>query len=134
MAADCTAQYVDTWEASIFVGSRAGYEGEGFGVNRVLAAIAAYQKIAPESVNGTVHVSEGWYVFKNYVEFGWKIGLINYPRFPNGEQNLRDFAIALGRHLLVELSQNRVGIVMPRETVLLTSPNAEEHPLPRGEL
>ena len=52
-------------------------------------------------------------------EPGAAIGLINYPRFPSDEQEIRATAIRLASMLLRELSQLKVSIVFPDETVML---------------
>lgn len=113
-----------TWEARIYVGSREGYDGAVFDRSRVEAAIAGYQTTAPEQHRGCVRITPTRFQFDKYTEDGWEIGLMDYPRFPVGPENMKVFADNLARHLLVELKQNGVGLVMPHVTMMFRAADA----------
>lgn len=61
------------------------------------------------------------YIFKGGSEDGARIGIIQYPRFPKEELDLRDQAVCLARDLIVSLSQLSASIVMPDETIWIYS-------------
>jgi hypothetical protein len=55
---------------------------------------------------------EGW-------EDGYIVGLINYPRFPKDQEDIRKYAFTLAKLLKDKLEQKRVSIVFPDKTVML---------------
>ena len=57
------------------------------------------------------------YIYTGGEESGFRIGLINYPRFPSTEESLSDRASSLADILLTRLCQHSYSIVGPRETV-----------------
>lgn len=119
---------VDTWEAKIYVGQREGYDGPFITEQRVSDAIASYQRAAPESERGCVRITQTRYQFIDYVELGWEIGLLQYPRFPLDNVSRAKFAKNLAIHLLNELNQNRVGVVSGINTYLYSQDDAQESP------
>lgn len=64
-----------------------------------------------------VHVMPCTYVHKDGIEAGVKVGLINYPRFPEDEMALWTKARELGKRLLVRLGQESFSITDAAETV-----------------
>jgi hypothetical protein len=56
----------------------------------------------------------------NYEEDGWEIAAINYPRVCASIEEIDEFMLILGRRLLTEFWQHRVGIVNPKEIIMLT--------------
>ncbi len=64
------------------------------------------------------------FIYTRGEEAGVKVGLVNYPRFPNTPEALSTTARRLAEHLLTALFQWSVLIVGPAETVWLTSREA----------
>lgn len=60
------------------------------------------------------------FIYTGGEEAGFRIGLINYPRFPTTEERLKETATALATSLLYSLYQHSYSIVGPRETVWFT--------------
>ena len=63
-----------------------------------------------------VHVEPVDFIYTGGEEFGFKIGIINYPRFPADESALRDTATALAKRLMERLCQHSFSIAGPAET------------------
>lgn len=56
------------------------------------------------------------FVYTGGEESGFRIGLINYPRFPSTEEAIRDHARNLALTLMRELFQHSFSIVGPTQT------------------
>lgn len=56
------------------------------------------------------------FIYTGGEESGFRIGLINYPRFPNTEESLHQRACALADMLMKRLCQHSYSIAGPRET------------------
>lgn len=56
------------------------------------------------------------FIYTGGEESGFRVGLINYPRFPTTEEALHDRAYLLADDLLQRLCQHSYSIVGPRET------------------
>lgn len=67
-----------------------------------------------------VHIHEADYIYTGGEEAGFKVGLINYPRFPQSEPELMARARLLTIMLLDWLHQHSASIVGPTETVWLS--------------
>lgn len=119
---------VPTWESRIYLGSRERYDGPLLDRSRIIQTIELYQKSADEEMQVSVRITPTTYIFQDYVEDGWEVGIINYPRFPRTESRLTQFTISLGSFLLNHLKQNRISLVMPNRTILLESEDAQENP------
>jgi len=74
-----------------------------------------YKTIIPIRLSSTTFVSG-----TNYEEDGWEIAAINYPRVYASIEEIDEFMLILGRRLLTEFWQHRVGIVNPKEIIMLT--------------
>lgn len=59
------------------------------------------------------------FIYKNGNEDGCVVGIINYPRFPETEQSLKEKAIYIGNYLLDYLNQQKISIVCTDETIML---------------
>ena len=73
-----------------------------------------------DEVGLCVTITPTEFVYTNGNENGCIVGLINYPRFPNTELNIRETAIKLGTKLLFLFNQKRLSIEFPDETVMLS--------------
>lgn len=60
------------------------------------------------------------YIYTGGQETGFRVGLINYPRFPATEELLLETATGLAHFLLARLCQHSFSIVGPRETLWFT--------------
>lgn len=56
------------------------------------------------------------YIYTGGEEAGFRIGLINYPRFPTTEEALGEKAVTLAKDLMHRLCQQSFSIVGPRTT------------------
>ena len=56
------------------------------------------------------------FIYTGGEESGFRVGLINYPRFPSDETTLRAKAAALADQLMNRLYQHSYSIIGPRET------------------
>lgn len=56
------------------------------------------------------------FIYTGGEEAGFRVGLINYPRFPATEELLRQRAVDLADRLMKQLCQHSYSIVGPRET------------------
>lgn len=74
-----------------------------------------YKIIIPLRLTRTKFVSGS-----SYEEAGWEIAAINYPRVGATIEEIDEFMLILGRRLLTEFLQHRVGIVNPKEIIMLT--------------
>ena len=110
-----------TYEIKIYCGLRQGYSKELpiYDLEDVSDVCQAYC----DEKGFCVTVSPTEFIYKDGFEPGAVIGIINYPRFPNTIDELRARALELGKILLKEMDQERLSIVMPRETIMLERKN-----------
>jgi hypothetical protein len=119
-------------EARIYVGAREGYDGPEVTWERLSRAVADYQGSACASERGCVRVLPAMFHFRDYMEGGYEVGIVDYPRFPIAE-GVERFARKLAEHLLLTLNQNRVGYALTdpvwgNKFVLLEREGAQENP------
>lgn len=57
------------------------------------------------------------FIYTGGAEFGVRVGLINYPRFPSSAEQLMETALALAERLKVGLCQHSFSVAGPAETV-----------------
>ena len=74
-----------------------------------------YKMIIPVRVTKTTFFSGS-----NYKEDGFEIAAINYPRVSATIEEIDEFMLILARRLLTRFWQHRVGIVNPKEIIMLT--------------
>ena len=69
------------------------------------------------------------YIYTGGEEAGFRVGLINYPRFPSTEAEILEKATTLAYRLMCHLCQHSYSIVGPRETVWFSRrpENSPEH-------
>jgi hypothetical protein len=106
---------VPTYTATIYAGLRPGY----FGRPRCFAAAVRIARIYADEVGLCVTVTRTTFVYTEGDEPGVIVGLINYPRFPSEPVDIRAHALALAERLQRGLSQHRVSVVLPNETVMV---------------
>lgn len=106
-----------TYWANIFVGFRSGYELR-YDVGKARErAEELIQAVANEGLCITITPTEFYY--KGGSERGIIVGLINYPRFPESPEQIKERALSLAVKLKDGLKQNRVSVMFPDETVML---------------
>ena len=113
------------YEARIYIGSRARYNGPLFTFSELRAAISKYQHEGGLNACNPVRITPTTYVWDDYMEEGWEIAVIDYPRQSKSHIVLRDFTFNLAAYLLERFHQNRMSIVFPDEIVMLESDEAE---------
>ena len=74
-----------------------------------------YKMVIPLRVTKTTFLSG-----LNYKENGFEIAAINYPRVSASIEEIDEFMLLLARKLLTKFWQHRVGIVNPKEIIMLT--------------
>lgn len=72
-----------------------------------------------DKVGLCVTVTATKFVYKNGMEDGAIVGLINYPRFPKEPHEIKEQALELAGILLEKMEQYKVTIVFPDETVMI---------------
>jgi hypothetical protein len=123
---------VETFTATIYVGHRVGRTGQSFISFSIEHTKAIVQKYVDE-VGLCVTVTPTTFVYTNDQEGGAIVGLINYPRFPSEPETIKGHALALAERLREGLSQWKVSVVMPQETIMLDGePEVDSLPNEKG--
>jgi hypothetical protein len=113
---------VPTFTATVYAGLRVGAD-----LLSVSAAEAIVQqfvddvKNTPDVPGGCVTVTQTTYIYGGGSEPGVAVGFINYPRVPSDPIAIRARAERLASLLLAGLGQQRVTVVFPDETVMLSA-------------
>jgi len=107
-----TSEIVQTYQATIFVGLREGYDGPIHNVSEVEKLCCDYCT----EVGLCVTVTPTRFCYKNGDEAGAIIGLINYPRFPSDPATIDAHAKSIAKRCLEAFGQNRVGYIAGGET------------------
>ena len=108
---------VDSFNIQIWVGLRIGYTSEIYTIDDV-------RRICDEFCNEVkqcVTITPTEYRYVDGSEDGVMIGFINYPRFPATPMAITDRALVLAHKLMIGLKQNRVSVVTPQTTYMLTN-------------
>lgn len=111
----------DYAECRLYIGSVKGYNGPPFSEAQLIRVVQDFQR-GWEELNGYTHVvrfSKCMFVCMSYIENGWELSVINYPRRPNKPFEIMKFVKELQEHLMIEFGQNRI-------TVMYDVPGAEE--------
>lgn len=123
-----------TYQVTIYIGSARGYDGPRFSDHDLITAIGDFQKQNEQTpLTGaadlvSVTVTPTTYVVRDYVEDGWAIGAIQYPRFPKEEQAILNYMRAMAGYLLSRFDQNRLSLVAPDMTHTIEKEDAESGP------
>lgn len=104
-----------TYTANIYVGVRASYGVLYYTIAEVKEVCQKYV----DKMGLCVTVTPTSFVYTGGNEPGAIVGLINYPRFPKEESEIKETAIELATILKEKLSQNRVTIVCTDETIMI---------------
>lgn len=106
---------VNTFQATICLGLREGYDGAEH-------SVAEVEEICQEFCNNNkvaVTVTPTKYIYVGGHEKGCFIGFINYPRFPEDKEAIRDKAIELARILRKHFNQFRVSVMCSDKIFLI---------------
>jgi hypothetical protein len=102
------------YEYKIHLGSKRGYNGPPFSETYLLRVVGDFQADWDKKNGWTVpfRVSRCTFLVMDYVEAGFELAAINYPRFPRTTEQLESFCSALQEFLLLELGQNRITLTV----------------------
>lgn len=110
-----TTTSVPTFTATIYVGCREQYTPE---IRSIEKAYEVIQELANQG-GLCVSVTPTRFIYKNGSEPGFAVGLINYPRFPETNEALREKALSIADLLRRTFYQFKVSVVFPDETVMV---------------
>lgn len=106
---------VDTTQYKIFCGLKEGYEGVEHSMQEAYDICQRYCDKHPFGVE----VSPTKFIYHKGCENGAVISIINYPRFPKTDYELRQIACELAFILMTEFKQERISIVGSDSTLML---------------
>ncbi len=106
---------VYTYTANIYVGLRHGYSDTLSSVDDVRHWLQNYCN----KVKLGVTLTPTEFIYVNGGEPGVIIGLIQYPRFSEPTECIKNKALEIARGLLDLCQQERISIVFPKETIML---------------
>ena len=115
-------------QVSLYIGSKEGYSGQKFSEDDLIQELGVFQANVSQDELCSLRVTPTKFVVKDYIEDGWEVTAINYPRFPKSSEVIYRFMRNLGEHLLKRFKQNRISIVLPKadRIWMLESEEAEE--------
>ena len=108
---------VPTFTATIYLGTKYHYTGEEVPPNTVYDFI---QKWVDE-IGMCVTVDKTFFQYTKGQEHGFRIGFINYPRFPSTPEKIKEHALDLAEKLIIFCKQYRVTIVCTDETIMISN-------------
>lgn len=108
---------VPTFTATIYVGFKDRESGRLVDDEYVESLVQSYV----DSVGLCASYTKTKFIYTNGSEPGCVIGLINYPRFPSTPEAIKQHALKLAEILLFACLQFKVSVVMPQETIMLSS-------------
>jgi len=103
------------------MGLERGYSRELISKSDVISWLQGWQArlLKKKKVGLSVCISECDIVFSGQVEPHLKMNMINYPRFPMREEDLKDAIELIVRDLMEAFNQNRIVIEYLDETIML---------------
>jgi hypothetical protein len=111
---------VPTYTATIYCGLKQGYDGP-------VAPLSVIQEECQEYVDHVglaVTITPTEFRYTHGHEPGVIIGLINYPRFPSTPRDIKQRAVELALHLMMNAGQHRVTVLCSDETIMLEQEDA----------
>jgi len=105
----------ETFTANIYLGLKAGYDGEETSVDVVRRWLEVYCN----EVKLGVTLTKTEFIYVDGGEPGVIVGLINYPRFPKPVSEIKTTALVIAQGLLNLCSQERVSVVFSDITVMV---------------
>ena len=112
---------VKTFTARFTLGLKAGYTDELHSPSDVREALtASQQQIKAQTGLGlSAQLTSCEIVFLGQVEPSVEISLLQYPKFPAVDHQLKKAIIQLASLMMEKLEQNRAVIVFPDETIMI---------------
>jgi hypothetical protein len=107
----------ETYTAFIYVGFRERDSGIG---HTLIEAESICQEFC-DKIGLCVTVTPTKFIYTNGREDGCVIGFINYPRFPDKPEHIKDLAVSLGKIFLDRFKQYKVSIVCSNKTYMIES-------------
>ena len=108
---------IKTFEAKIYIGSINNETGQYCTEGRLENLVSEYVN----EVKWCVTITKTKFIYVDGDESGWIIGIIQYPRFPEDEEKLKEKTLQLASILLNRCYQKRCSIIFPDETIMLES-------------
>jgi len=106
-----------TYQVNLFLGSINEETKEAFFKRDLYWEIGLFQDSQKEWT--PVRVTPTTFVCgTKYIETGWEITVINYPRVSSGTKQIDDFIKGLAIHLLENFKQNRITTTSPNKTIM----------------
>lgn len=111
-----------TFTATIHIGLKNMLTGKEYNYDRAEKYLYSAVSTMPEGHPlGCISVTKTMFVYRTGKEAGMSIGIINYPRFPNNEEEIREQALWLANTFMHKFNQCRATVVFSDETVLLSN-------------
>ena len=107
---------VPSFNIQIWVGLRVQYSDELYTIKDVEDLVDGFVN----EIKDCVTITPTQFRYVDGHEPGVIVGYINYPRFPQPEEELKRRAIELAELLMCGLGQNRVSITTPKATIMLS--------------
>ena len=111
-----------SYNVQIWVGLKKTYSEGGC---QDLSIVKSICKRHADKVGDCVTVTPTDFIYTNGNEKGAVIGFIQYPRFPRDEDVIKNNAVKLANELMIALTQYRVTITTPYESIMLENENIE---------
>jgi len=108
---------VNTYTATIYV----GLKNRDTGVIHDIGLIEGICQKYCDEIGLCVTVTPTKFIYKDGNEPGAAIGLINYPRFPDEPENIKDKALNLAKLLMIACQQYKVSVLFPDKTEMLSN-------------
>jgi len=108
-----------TFTADIYVGMIPGYNDNSVSYYEANDKVTFICQKYCDAIGLGVTIQFVDFVYTGGMEHGFKIGLINYPRFPSTPYVITDHAITLAKILKHALKQERVTIITSTDTIML---------------
>lgn len=108
---------IKAYNINIFLGLKESYDGVQHTIDEVY-------EVCDEFVNeykDCVSVTPTNFRYVGGSEDGAVIGFISYPRFPRKKREIKKRALILAKILMKKFKQERVSVVTPKKTILLSS-------------
>lgn len=117
---------VTTFQATVYCGLRRAYSEDIHSANEARELVQAYV----DRVGLCVTFTLTDFIYSKGSEPGLIIGLINYPRFPSDPNTIYTHAVEIAKLLLAACGQQKVSIVTPSWTYMLTKDELEDTAVP----
>lgn len=104
-----------TFTASIYLGLRHAYGEKISSVDEIRSWLQVYCN----EIKIGVTLTQTEFIYVDGGEPGVIIGLINYPRFPQPIDKIKEHALVIAKCLMRRYNQERVSVVFSDETIML---------------